>query len=776
MPAYKSRLMVSIIIFLGYPKYYFYIRPNKRISAMKHFFILLLFSAFSAASAQTAVIKGRITSQGKGVPFAAVAVLNSSAGTISDANGYYSILNAPAGTHEIVVSAVGFEKLSQTITVPASGEIVWSPVIREIGLGLGEVVVTGTMKETYVTNSPVKVEVITAEFLRKSPSNNIMEAIQTVNGVQEQINCGVCSTSDIHINGMEGPYTLVLIDGMPIMSALSTVYGLNGIPSSLIERIEVIKGPASTLYGTEAVAGVINVITKKPADVPLVSMNAYATTHLEKNVDFAVAPHMKRSKMLFSGNYYNMNNFIDRNNDNFSDVVLADRVSLFNKWTFDRPANKPFSVSAKYYYEDRYGAERGWKKSDRGSSVIYGESIYTNRVELVGTYRLPYLKENIRLDVSMNHHRQDSYYGQTKYFADQGTWFSNLLWDKRIGGRHDILSGLTLRYQEYNDNTPATPSVDKTFIPGIFVQDEFTATDKLTLLGGMRYDLHSNHGSIFAPRLNLKWKPGSHTTMRLNSGTGFRVVNLFTEDHAALTGSRTVVIEEKLDPEESYNVSLNFQHMFVIKESYANLDIDFFNTYFRNKIIPDYATDQNLIIYDNLDGHSISRGASFAWSHTFVKPFKYSIGGTFLDVFSVQKDPEGNTVNLPELFAPGFAGVFSVSYNIKKYDVSIDYTGKVVGPMHLPTYEEPFSRPERSGWFSLQNIQVTKKARKGFELYFGAKNILDYTQDSPLIDPANPFGDTFDTAYAWGPLQGRRFFLGFRWNLERKEKPLIKEL
>jgi len=727
-------------------------------------FLFALVIDFNSSIGQALLeVQGRVTSQGKGVPFATVGILKNNITATTDYNGAFILSNVPEGENEIMVALVGFEKFTQKLNV--SGPFV-KPVelkIKPSSIGLGEVVITGTMKETFVSQSPVKIEVITAQFLQKNPTNNIMEALQTVNGVQEQINCGVCSTSDIHINGMEGPYTLVLIDGMPIMSALSTVYGLNGIPTSMIERIEIIKGPSSTLYGTEAVAGVINVITKKPENLSTVGLNSFVTTHGESNIDFSISPKTEKYSVMVGGNYYNMKNFIDLNNDNFSDVTLSNRLSLFNKWSLHRTNNKKFDIGLKYYYEDRFGGESDWNKAFRGSDSVYGESIYTRRAEVISSYELP-VKERIRFDFSYNHHNQNSFYGSTPYMATQSTLYNNFIWDKRINGRNDLISGLTFRYNAYDDNTPATLSSDKIIIPGVFAQNEFSVTDAISLLSGLRYDYHKKHGGIFSPRINVKWKPWTYTTFRINSGTGFRVVNLFTEEHAALTGARTVVVNEALKPEKSYNTNVNVNHIFNMGESVSTIDLDGFYTYFTNKIIPDYDTDENLIIYGNLNGHSVSRGISFSYSQTFKKPLKVSAGGTYLDVFSVYESAEGKKITEPQLFVSRFSGVFAFGYTFKKIATSIDYTGKVVGPMDLPFFDAPFTRDVKSDWFSLQNVQITHKMKQGFEVYLGAKNILNYTQPSPLINPAQPFSDTFDTSYAYGPLQGRRFFLGFRYN------------
>ena len=295
--------------------------------------------------------------------------------------------------------------------------------------------------------------------------------------------------------------------------------------------------------------------------------------------------------------------------DGFADVPFSDRLSLFNRWSVKRKSGKALDFSAKFYDEDRYGGVKEWTEAFRGSDSIYGESIYTNRIELIGKYQFPF-QENIRLDASYNYHYQDSYYGDTKYEAWQEVYFANFYMDKKIGLNNDFLLGYTHRYQSYIDSTLSNVNEQK-FIPGLFVQDEMKLRHNLSVLAGLRIDHHEDHGLIYSPRLNVKWCPETYSTVRLNGGTGFRTVNLFTEDHAALTGARDVYIIEELNPEESYNINLNVNHVFTLGSSSGTIDFDVFYTHFKNKILPDYETNENQIIYANLDGVSISRGVAF---------------------------------------------------------------------------------------------------------------------------------------------------------------------
>lgn len=207
-------------------------------------------------------LQGVIRSGDSLVPYAVITVGNTGKGGVADINGYYRIAEVPAGTHAIKIQCTGFLTLTKNLTIRDQPVMTADFELETDQRTLTQVVITGTMSETERTDSPIPVEVYTPKFFKRIPNASLFESVGMMNGVRPQLNCNVCNTGDIHINGMEGAYTMVLIDGMPIVSSLATVYGLMGIPNSLIERVEVVKGPASSLYGSEAMGGLINVITR----------------------------------------------------------------------------------------------------------------------------------------------------------------------------------------------------------------------------------------------------------------------------------------------------------------------------------------------------------------------------------------------------------------------------------------------------------------------------------------------------------------------------------
>jgi len=725
------------------------------------------------SNAQEAALKGWVRAKEEPVAFATVALRGTNKGTVTNADGSFELKGITPGSYTVEVSALGFKKRTQQVQVNQPIQHLTVTLEEDVSQ-LEEVVVTGTMKEVTKLQSPIPVEVYSPTLFRKNPAPNIFESLNMVNGVQPQINCNVCNTGDIHINGLEGPYTMVLIDGMPIVSSLSTVYGLAGIPNSLVKRIEVVKGPASTLYGSEAVGGVINIITKEPSMMAPVQVDVFGTSVGEFNLDLSAVKKVGKATALLGINHFYYDQQRDINNDNFTDVTLQKRFSVFNKWDFK---NQKSSIAWRYFYEDRWGGELQWTRQYRGSDVYYGESIYTNRWELLGTHAL---NQNTTIDYSYNYHLQDSYYGTVKFLADQHVAFAQLRWNKRVGA-HDVLAGIPVRFIRYDDNTPGTAELSGdntpavTFLPGIFIQDEVKFSDRLSSLVGVRYDHHNVHGSIVTPRLSFRYRLSDAGVLRVTGGNGYRVVNLFTEDHAALTGAREVVILDELKPEKSWNANVNYTHAIALSSGFWNIDASLFYTHFSNKIIGDFLTDQNKIIYNNLSGYAVSQGLTLNTDVQLLSGFSLMAGLTIMDVFSMEDE-----VKVPQLFAPRYSGTVAASYASRNSKWLFDITGRFNGPMHLPVQANDF-RPAMSPVVPLMNVQVTrmindKNGKNRWEVYGGIKNLFNFLPDNPLMRPFDPFDRntevdnpnnyTFDTAYNYAPVQGLKGFLGVRYTLK----------
>jgi len=757
---------------------------NKKLEKLKKYLVLLklsLLTVFSGLAQGNGQVSGRVFN--RDMEPVGGATVQSPRATVAAGNNGRFILHAHVGD-TVRISAVGYADTSLVVQQGVKEMLV------VLGARMGsmeEVVVSGGMREVTRMNSPIPVESYSARFFRKNPVPNLFESLSILNGVQPQINCNVCNTGDIHINGMEGPYTMVLIDGMPIVSSLSTVYGLMGIPSGIIKRIEIVKGPSSTLYGSEAVAGLINVITQDADNGEKFYADVMGTSFGEYNADLAGRIKAGKWNGLIGVNGFLYNDIKDVNRDHFTDVTLQKRISLFQKWELQRASAKPFSFAARIFSENRWGGELRWTPSLRGSDSIYAESIATNRFEFFGHYGLPLKKQPILLEYSYNYHYQDAAYGPGIYLAGQHTGFGQLRWNGQIG-RHNLVSGIPIRYIRYDDNTPATEALsgktkpDHSLTTGLFVQDEWDWNERWTLLTGIRTEWNNSHGWIPSPRLALRFRPDARQTFRFSTGNGFRVVNLFTEDHLALSGARDLSILSTLKPEKSWNLNLNYTRHHNFQNGSWYLDASAFYTYFTNKIIADYDADPTLIIYDNLDGYAVSRGISVSSDLSFRNRWKFMTGFSLMEVFSKEKNGAAKAEREEVLFAPRFTANYAWSYTIPAMSLTIDLTGKTYGTMRLPVVPGDF----REAWspvFTLLNLQFTRKMNAKWELYGGAKNLLNFLPKNPILHPDDPFdtpggkyfdeagnprpdtnphGYRFDPSYNYAPMQGIRGFVGVR--------------
>ncbi|GIV29612.1 MAG: hypothetical protein KatS3mg028_0678 [Bacteroidia bacterium] len=623
-------------------------------------------------------------------------------------------------------------------------------------------------------------EIYDACILKASSASNLFEGTQNISGLRPQFNCNVCNAGDIHINGMEGPYTNVLIDGMPVIGGIASIYGLFGISADIIESVEINRYPGSVLYGIDNIGGTINVITKKPiAEKTAFSAQLYSSSYLDNNITLSSIKKKNKYGSLNGMDIAYFDKIFDENKDGFTDVALQKRLSVFHKSVLDIRDSLETQLILRVLVEDRWGGQIDWNKKFRGTDSIYGENIWTDRYESI--IKIPLSIQNIKIEnnISYNYHHQNSYYGTLWFEAKQ----HNLYYQSFVvhsAKKHKHVSGIAFRYLNYKDNTVvfnnSTP-YSVWYVPAIYTENTLFLSNRTHCVLALRYDYHNIHKHIFTPRLALLYTlPSGKATMRSGITTGFRPVQLFTEDHAALTGARKVVIEEKLLPEKSYAAYYNIMTTILNQPSFQiSADINTWYMYFSNRIVPDYSHADKILYYNlNKNDFSINKGFSIQLQSSYKNKIQSIVAFSLFDNYIVQ-----NRQKRRVLLSEPWSTNWTIRWNMNK--LTIEYTGSIYGKMTLPKAGNLDPRPDKSPVFSIQNIQIKYSFKKA-DWTIGIKNLLNFTPDknipfliarahdpfdkkvlwddegNPVSTQENPYALTFDPTYTYASMQKRRVF------------------
>jgi len=744
---------------------------------MKKFFTVLLLWFELAAYAQqaTGVLQGKVTAGKDTLQLASVMLLKTTFTASADSLGRYIIRQIPAGKYQLRISFIGYENFQEEVEIIADKTTKADADLVPLTSQINELVVTGNMKEATKLSSVTPVDVYTAKYFQRTPVNNLWDALSSVNGIFPDVDNGVANTSDIQINGIEGNYTEILIDGVPAMNGLAGIYALSAFPSSIIDKVEIIKGASSSLYGSDAMAGVINIITKNPGTAPTFYANVDLTSYLETTEDISASFRLKKVSSIFSISGENMNTRWDLNKDGFMDLPLTNRINFFNKWSFDRKDNRIATLYARYLFEDRFGGQMNTPGLLKGSDQHYTEWVRTNQWQAGFKYQLP-LKERVILMADYSEHYQNAWFGTNYYSGRQKSAFAQLSWNKKVDGHNDLVIGTTYRMRYYTDNTTlskdyATGTGNTSHIAGVFIEDEISIAEGHKMILGARFDYNNQDGPVATPRINYKWNSKDQKNVfRFGFGTGYRVPDLLNDGFGVLNGTRIVNVPVKLTPEQDLTLNANYTRVQQLPFGVMSIDVSTFYTYFMNYIDPDYSVN-GIVTYVNskggLDAPGFSGNADFAFSY----PLKVGVGFTFVSVWEVDT-VNGQRVKSPTVHAPHFTGNFYLSYSFPVPQLSLDWTGNLVSPMLLVTETNDY-RPSYSKWFSIQNIQITKKFKKGIEIYAGIKNFFNFMQSDPIMRPFDPFnrmvnvnnpnGYVFDTEYGFMSNEGIKGFVGFRY-------------
>lgn len=697
---------------------------------------------------------------------------NTTIGTTTGIKGEFELTTKDISPKLLIASYVGHT--SDTLEITNQTFVVFK--LKE-SQSLNEVVIKSQRDGVIISNfKPIKFEQITQTELGKAACCDLAGCFETQTTVQPQTTNVITNSKELRILGLSGVYNQVLIDGFPMIQGLSYTYGISSIPGTLVDNIYVSKGANSVLQGFESISGQINVETKEPDKTDRLFLNAYINSFSEKHLNANYAIKKGKWSNLTAVHTVQPANEFDKDDDTFLDLPKLTRYMISNKLKYGNDNDWGWNsrIGLRFVNEQRIGGQANFNENtDKGSTEVYGQTVNINQPEIwVKTgFRLND-QNNFVLFASSFYQDQKSYFGTVKYDANQTNFYGNLQYEYNYG-KNSLKTGFSFRHLNLDEDVAFTDNaLQRTYagnylrqenIAGVFAENTLKLlNDKLTWIAGIRVDNHNQFGTIVTPRTLLKYDITPNTIIRANIGTGWRTVNLFSENIGLLVSSRDIVFAEQLEPEKALNTGVNFTQKFNGENVTGFFSADYYRTDFQNQIFPDYDIDPTKAIIENFTGKSVSNTFQAEVYLNFWRQFEFKTGYSFLDVY---REIDGQKVLLP--FNPRHKVVTTLGYKPLSDKFQFDMNIHWYGQQRLPnTQSNPpeFLRPDFSENYMLFNAQFTYNLKK-FELYAGCENIFDFRQERPIIGWQEPFGQYFDTSSVWGPTRGRELYVGVRFRI-----------
>ena len=747
---------------------------------MRAVLIICLWLVSYAATGQ--VVKGKLFVQNNAekeiLPAGMVRWVGTTVAVYANENGVFELPATGITDRRIIASGVG----AVTDTISAGDKTYLSIVLQKDVRELNTVTITDKSGAYISTLSTTQTQVINAHELSKAACCDLAGCFGTQASVQPQTTNVVTNAQELRILGLSGVYNQVLTDGMPLVQGLSYTYGVSTYPGTVIENIYVSKGTTSVLQGYEGMSGQINMETRNPDKMDKLLLNGYVNSfgenHFNANVSAAVGKNKKWHTML-ALHTVQPSGKIDGNDDGFLDLPLLTRYMVYNKWKYGNESNigAHAQIGVRIVNEKRVGGQTGYAANENeGNATVYGQCVHYTQPELyvkVG-YRFT---DNHAVNISASGfmHQQQSWFGTTSYKAQQENAYLNIQHEWKWHKEHLIKYGVSYRYQELNETIAFTGNIlGRTYagdyrtalsVPGVFAENTFHfADDKVTLITGIRADKHQQWGAYTTPRTMVKYVINDKHTLRASAGSGWRQVNLYSEQVNLLASSRNIIFAEPLKPEASWNWGVNHVYRFNVGSSAGSITADCYNTRFTNQFFPDYDTDPTQAIIRNFEGKSRSVAAQIEAALTVAKQVELKAAYNYLDVY---REVNNERVAIP--FNARNRVMAAVSYTTTNKHWQADVNVHWFDRMRLPdTRNNPteYQRPLHSVPYATVNMQVTYKL-KTLDIYAGCENIANYRQPNPIISASNPFGQYFDISSVWGPTRGRELYIGLRYALRK---------
>ena len=695
-------------------------------------------------------INGKINDQ-KGLPLigANIVLENTSIGTITDANGKFHLDFNGEFPFDIKVSFIGFQ--SKNVTVKDNSFLT---VSLSESVEIEEVTVESKVSTTELSMvNPLQVQKLSSKELQKAACCNLSESFETNATVDVSFTDAVSGAKQIKMLGLDGIYTQITQENVPLIRGLSSAYGLTYVPGTWIESIQIIKGAGSVINGFESFAGQINLEYFKPENTDKIFWNFYTNSEskFENNLQFAKKTGKWTSNLFTSINYHTKE--VDENENGFLDMPHVKSINVLNRWLTETESYR-INLVGRVLVDEREGGQI------RSISNPYKVLIDNTLLEFNSKSGLKMpdkIGKSIGLQTAFRRHDQAIKFGLTDYNALQESAFLNLIGQTIISTTdHSLKYGISYYADRYTENYESSNFDRVDLTTGVFTEYSYTSPSELTIVAGIRGDYHNTHGFEFLPRLNLKYNPSEQTVVRLSAGKAMRVANPIAENTSYFASSREFEIQDSLGVEVAWNYGVNFTHCFKLFEREASFNADAYRTDFENQVIVDIEDPTKLRFY-NLDGESYSNSIQFDFNYELFDRFDVKLAYKINQVYSTYDGEKMLAPLVPENRALVNFAYATDHINKWMFDATWNYIGESRIPYH-PLIEE---NKTVSDPFYVINSQVTKKF-KTLDIYLGGENLLNYKQENPILGGDDPFGSNFDASIIWAPVMGRLIYTGIR--------------
>ena len=723
------------------------------------------------------------------LPFVNIIVKGTTIGVTTDATGHYILKDVPLGDIVLEVSFVGYKKLEKQISTRPKTTQEVNFLLEEESFSLNEVVVSATRNETNKKEAPIIVNVTSAKLFETTGSSNLSEAMSFQPGLRVENNCGNCGITQLRINGLEGQYSQILLDSRPVFSSLAGVYGLEQLPVSMVERVEVIRGGGSALFGASAIGGVVNIITKEPLRN---SMTIYNTTNIYQGGGFDLNTSLNgsfvsddhKSGVYIFGMLKNRDAY-DRNDDDFSDVPKIDSETVGFRGYYRTGNYSRLTAEYHHIHEFRRGGNlfdhppheadiaEQLEHSIDGGGLRY--NIYT-----------PNYKHRWDIFVSAQKIGRSSYFGAEKNpdaygKTDDKTLTTGIQYtfgmDHLLFMPAELTAGMEYNYNHLYDRFIGLGrSLEQTSqVAGGYLQNEWK-TEHFGLLVGARFDKHNLIDRlIFSPRANIRYSPDDIISLRASYSSGYRAPQAYNEDlHVEAVGGALSMIQlaDGFKPEYSHSISAsadlyynfgNLQTNFLVEGFYTVLD----DVFTLEKL--GHSDDESILYWERRNGAGARvKGFNFEAKTGLPNIFDLQLGFTVQssrysepEQWSDQMEPQRKMFRAPDQY-----GYITSNVNITpslKASLFGSYTGSMLVKHTKSDGENETDREKITPDFWDMGIKLSYNFKIGaatnFEISTGIKNLFDAYQKD--LDE----GIYKDAAFVYGPALPRMFFLGLKLSM-----------